>query len=93
MRHKCPGINPRFWTHKDIGEHRCPECGRPIEFWKDDVKRICPGCQSTVFNPRLGNLCLTWCKKAAECLGNMDIEEWKKQAARMTKPDCPPRNA
>jgi len=77
---KCPGMDPASWKFSDIEDHRCPRCGMAIEFWKDDVKRRCTACGELVFNPRLGSLCLAWCEKASECLGNADIEEWKKRS-------------
>jgi hypothetical protein len=79
---KCPGMDPAFWKPADIAENRCVSCGGPIEFWKDDVKRSCPKCGRVMFNPRLGGVCLSWCDRAAECLGTMDIEEWKKTMGR-----------
>jgi DNA-directed RNA polymerase subunit RPC12/RpoP len=75
---KCPGMDPNFWKPSDITENRCPQCGNPVEFWKDDVKRSCPGCGKILFNPGIGDCCLAWCEKAAECIGNRDIEEWKR---------------
>jgi len=72
-------MSRRNWTTKDVVERPCRKCGRILEFWKDDVKVRCPRCAESTFNPNLGNICLSWCEKAVECLGNMDIEEWKKQ--------------
>jgi hypothetical protein len=83
--HKCPGMNPGFWRPKDIKENKCPACGSPVEFWKDDIKRKCAECGKVMFNPNLGNLCLTYCDKAVDCLGNLEIEEWKKQTEGMRK--------
>jgi hypothetical protein len=80
MAATCPGMNPANWKIEDIFETACPACGELIEFWKDDVKRRC-GCGHICFNPRLGNLCLSWCEKAEECLGNQDIAEWKQKRA------------
>ena len=77
MSGKCPGMDPANWKIDDIFEYPCLNCGAMIEFWKDDVKRTCPDCGQAAFNPRLGNLCLVWCKQAEECLGNKDITEWK----------------
>jgi hypothetical protein len=77
MPGKCPGMNPANWKIEDIAEIACIHCGKPIEFWKDDVRRTCPCCGETVFNPNIGKLCLVWCKNAAECIGNQDIIEWK----------------
>jgi len=71
-------MSVRYFTSKDVAECACPSCGAVIEMWKDDVKRKCPRCKTTLFNPKLGNTCLSWCAKAEECLGNLDIEEWKK---------------
>jgi DNA-directed RNA polymerase subunit RPC12/RpoP len=76
---KCPGMNPSFWKPKDVVEGKCSSCGSEMEFWKDDIKRACSKCGKVIFNPNLGNLCLTYCDKAVECLGNLDITEWKKQ--------------
>lgn len=78
MDGKCPGMDRGNWTSRDIKEHPCPKCGRTIEFWKDDIKRICKHCRSVIFNPSLGDTCLAWCEKAVECIGNMAVEEWKK---------------
>jgi predicted RNA-binding Zn-ribbon protein involved in translation (DUF1610 family) len=72
-------MNPANWKPSDIAEHCCTTCGAAIEFWKDDVKRRCPGCGKFMFNPSLGDTCLSWCEKASECLGNADIQEWKKR--------------
>ena len=82
-------MDPANWKFEDIFEAACPACGAPIEFWKDDVKRACPSCKRTAFNPRLGNLCLAWCAQAEECLGNRDIREWKEGAAGRGCPDRP----
>jgi hypothetical protein len=87
---KCPGMNPTNWKIEDIAEHPCP-CGVMLEFWKDDVKRTCAKCGRVVFNPNVGNICLSWCDRAAECLGNMDIDEWKaKVKSGELKPKPPP---
>ena len=76
MRLRCPGMDPAYFKPEDIRLHRCIECGREIEFWKDDVKIECPFCSRVNFNPDLGNSCLTYCKKADQCLGNNDLKEW-----------------
>lgn len=69
----------KLWTPKDIVERTWPECKTVVEFWKDDVKVSCPNCGKEMFNPNLGNYCLSWCDKAVECLGDSSIEEWKKR--------------
>lgn len=82
MNAQCPGMNPQNWTPEDIVERACPGCNAVMEFWKDDVKLACPRCGRISFNPNLGDTCLAWCEKAAECIGNKDIEEWKRKIAR-----------
>jgi hypothetical protein len=72
-------MSPEFFTPKDIQIHPCKKCGKDIEFWKDDVKITCTGCGTINFNPGLGTTCLAWCKQADKCLGNNDIDEWKKK--------------
>ena len=84
MPHQCPGMNPSFWKPEDIKDIKCKVCSEQIEFWKDDIKRTCPICKQVSFNPNLESLCLTWCDKAAECLGDLNIEEWKKQNKNTT---------
>ncbi|MBC8184381.1 hypothetical protein H8E88_25075 [candidate division KSB1 bacterium] len=73
---KCPGMDPAYFKPEDIQMHRCLECGQELEFWKDDVKLKCAHCGQNNFNPNLGNTCLVWCKEAAKCVGNDDINEW-----------------
>jgi DNA-directed RNA polymerase subunit RPC12/RpoP len=80
MKNQCPGMNPQNWKPEDIKEYKCINCSNEIiEFWKDDVKRVCPGCGKFMFNPDLGNVCLSWCDRAEDCIGNMDITEWKQK--------------
>ena len=73
---RCPGMDPAYFKPDDIQLRKCLECGHELEFWKDDVRLVCPGCGHVNFNPNLGNTCLTWCKEAARCIGNDDITEW-----------------
>ena len=73
---KCPGMNSAFFKPKDVKLLTCINCGKEIEFWKDDIKLKCRSCGQTNFNPNIGNTCLAWCKSAEKCLGNEDIKEW-----------------
>jgi hypothetical protein len=59
----------RYWTPEDIFDVRCPECGRSLEFCKDEPLRLCPACRCEVRNPRIDLGCAQWCAFAAECLG------------------------
>lgn len=66
---KCPGQDTRYWKPGDIFEIKCPFCNKDIEFFKDDVKRKCDNCGSTIPNPKLDMGCLEWCKFAEQCAG------------------------
>lgn len=68
---KCPGQNQRFWKPDDIFEINCPDCGTPIEFWKDEPTVKCSNCKKPVVNPKFDIGCLQWCKYAKECLGTL----------------------
>ncbi len=67
----CPGQDRRFWRPGDIRYEACPTCGAQIEFWKDDVKRVCPGCHRPMINPRFDPGCAKWCPYAERCLGDV----------------------
>ena len=69
-------MNQAYFKPEDIGTQKCSCCGLEIEFWKDDIFLICRHCQTKNTNARVQNTCLAWCKEAATCLGNSDIEEW-----------------
>lgn len=73
---KCPGMDPANFKPADIKQNGCVSCGYVLEFWKDDVKVKCPSCKQVNFNPNLGSSCITWCKMAADCVGNNDVLEW-----------------
>jgi DNA-directed RNA polymerase subunit RPC12/RpoP len=66
---RCPGQNTQFWGSEDIFEVRCSNCGKALEFFKDDSQRRCPDCGRVVFNPRMNFACAQWCPSAKECLG------------------------
>lgn len=76
MNKKCPGMDPAYYTFKDIQLQPCIKCGTEIEFWKRDVFLTCPSCKTRNVNPRVGSTCLSWCKEAEQCIGNSDIKEW-----------------
>jgi len=65
----CPGQDTRFWKPGDIFEVTCGKCGRPVEFFKDDSSRRCPGCGQRVQNPKISLGCAQWCEHAKDCLG------------------------
>jgi hypothetical protein len=63
----CPGRDRSSWTPDDIFDVMCPECGAPVEFFKDDVRRHCSRCRACIPNPRRDVSCATWCAAADKC--------------------------
>jgi len=65
----------------DIREPRpefvnCPDCGREVEIWTDELKAKCPGCGSKVFRAQQAS-CIDWCPHAKECVGPEVYERLK----------------
>jgi hypothetical protein len=79
---RCPGQDPQFWKPEDIFNVRCPACGSPVEFFKDDPERNCPKCGRTCRNPRLDLACLAWCKHADDCRPETRTKEEEPQKAQ-----------
>jgi len=71
---KCPGQDLRYWKSEDIFEVPCAQCGAPIEFWKDDVRRKCSGCGYRMINPKLDFGCAAYCRYAEQCVGRLPEE-------------------
>ena len=75
----CPGQDTRYWKPGDIFERPCTSCGRPVEFFKDDLRRKCPACGEYTINPNNDLSCAQWCLHAKECLEQngitLDIDE------------------
>lgn len=67
---RCPGQNTLFWKPDDIYDVKCPSCGAPVEFWKDDSKRSCK-CGHRFLNPKRDLGCLEYCKYAEQCMPDM----------------------
>ena len=74
---KCPGQDLRYWTPKDIYELSCSHCGKPIEFFKDDLRRQCPHCGVYNLNTNNDLSCTVWCGSAEDCLKELgrDVPE------------------
>jgi hypothetical protein len=68
---RCPGQDQRFWKPEDIFEVKCPGCGGPIKFFKDEPKLKCQKCERIILNPKINLSCAEWCKYADQCLGIM----------------------
>jgi hypothetical protein len=71
---KCPGQDTQFWKEGAIFEAQCPQCSRPVEFFKDDTTRKCGGCGHRFINPRMDFGCAAYCPYAEQCLGDMPPE-------------------
>jgi hypothetical protein len=65
---KCPGQETRFWKREDVSEIACPDCGKNVEFFKDEVRRKCR-CGLLLVNPKVDLACAEWCESAEKCLG------------------------
>ncbi len=46
----------------------CPDCGREVEIWTDELKATCPGCGNKVLRAQQAS-CIDWCPHAKECVG------------------------
>ena len=68
---KCPGQDTQHWQPADIFEASCPQCGRSIEFFKDDASRRCKECGARVANPKLDFGCAESCAYADQCLAGL----------------------
>ncbi|MFP3981409.1 MAG: HD domain-containing protein [Desulfobacterales bacterium] len=71
---KCPGQDSRFWKPGAIFETECPECGKPVEFFKDDTMRRCPSCEHRFVNPHMDFGCAAYCQYAEQCIGELPPE-------------------
>jgi putative nucleotidyltransferase with HDIG domain len=71
---KCPGQDSRYWKPGAIFEAACPECGRAVEFFKDETTRKCSACGHRFVNPELDFGCAAYCKYAEQCIGALPPE-------------------
>ncbi len=71
---KCPGQDSRYWEPGAIFEAECPQCGHAVEFFKDEATRKCRNCGHKFANPKMDFGCASYCKFAAQCLGNLPPE-------------------
>jgi hypothetical protein len=82
VRMKCPGQDTQNWKSGDIFEAPCPNCGRAIEFFKDDTSRRCKGCGERVPNPKLDFGCAEYCEYADQCLAGLSNDAAPKDGDR-----------
>jgi len=71
---RCPGQDSRFWKPGAIFEAKCPQCGQPVEFFKDETSRKCRRCGHKFVNPQMDFGCAAYCKFADQCLGDLPPE-------------------
>ncbi|MCP4022817.1 MAG: HD domain-containing protein [Desulfobacteraceae bacterium] len=71
---KCPGQDTQYWNPDAIFETKCPECGHPMEFFKDDATRRCGNCKKKIVNPKMDFGCASYCKFAEQCVGTLPEE-------------------
>ncbi len=68
---RCPGQDMQYWKPGAIFETECPQCGRPVEFFKDDTARKCGACGHRFVNPQMDFGCAAYCPYAEQCLGTL----------------------
>lgn len=71
---RCPGQDSRFWKPGAVFEAKCPQCGQPVEFFKDETSRKCRHCGHKFVNPQMDFGCAAYCKFADQCLGELPPE-------------------
>ncbi|MDP3029052.1 MAG: HD domain-containing protein [Deltaproteobacteria bacterium] len=71
---KCPGQDTRYWEPGAIFETECPNCGKEVEFFKDDTTRKCRNCGHGLANPKMDFGCISYCKFATQCTGDLPPE-------------------
>jgi HD superfamily phosphodiesterase len=71
---KCPGQDMQYWDADAIFDVACPECAKPVEFYKDDTTRTCKHCNHRFVNPKLDFGCAAYCKYAEQCIGTLPEE-------------------
>ena len=71
---KCPGQDTQYWNEGAIFDATCPQCGRSVEFFKDDTTRKCHHCGHRFVNPRMDFGCAAYCAYAEQCLGDLPPE-------------------
>ncbi len=71
---KCPGQDMQYWDANAIFDVKCPECGKEVEFYKDDTTRTCKHCDHRFVNPKMDFGCAAYCKYAEQCIGTLPEE-------------------
>jgi endogenous inhibitor of DNA gyrase (YacG/DUF329 family) len=68
---KCTGNNTQDWGFDAIFDVKCPNCGKLVEFFKDEINRYCPWCKELVLNDRKDYGCGQWCSPSSPHMYNL----------------------
>ncbi len=79
---KCTGMDMWQWGPGALFDIVCPNCGRSVEFFKDELTRACPGCRQTVKNQRGDYGCGQWCSSQSSHMRNY-CSKFKRKKARL----------
>ncbi len=66
MDKSCPGS--RTIREPRPESMNCPNCGKEVEIWTDELKATCPNCGTKVLRAQQAS-CIEWCPHAKECVG------------------------
>ena len=74
MFDRCPGS--MGLTTPTLKVKKCPQCGREVEVFSNDVQVKCENCGFVVYNDVAS--CIQWCKYARQCVGEELYKKLKK---------------
>jgi protein-tyrosine-phosphatase/ribosomal protein S27AE len=75
MFYRCPGTaNLRTLT---IKIKRCPECGKEVEIFSDEMRVKCDNCGFMIYNDLQS--CVQWCRYAKQCVGEEVYNKLRKK--------------
>ncbi|MDP6501527.1 MAG: hemerythrin domain-containing protein [Dehalococcoidales bacterium] len=70
----CPGARTiREPVPEDVA---CPNCGKDVEIWTDELKATCRNCGHIVLRAQQAS-CIDWCPHAKDCVGPEAYERLK----------------
>ena len=72
---KCPGA--AHIRTPTIKVKKCPECGREVEIFSNEMQTQCSKCGFTIYNDL--ESCVQWCTYAVECVGEELYKKLKKK--------------
>ncbi len=73
---QCPGQDHRKLTVCNVA---CPECGKSVEIFSDELRIRCPECKTMIYKKRMPS-CVQWCQAARDCVGPELYKELKGEA-------------